>query len=250
MPRALKQILRQKRTAALIGSLMSGLVLGCGPGSDFLRRQEAMSLNLQRQLADQKLRVTLLEARVENEERSRWSQQLCKSGKIAEFVSELQAGIPETCTAGSLESALIFLNTQVNISAYLRPDQGIDDLHPARLGQVRDLLDPYKLFPSTSVIVLVQPDAEQEGALRRALQLGEAFNLLLRREYSSSDRERRQPKRDALRRDLRILGPYLLPCRLRGEVSRRYSSPMDKPLLGEPSEGTPRARIWAFRTDC
>lgn len=225
---------------------------GCVPGSvtTQLEQQKDLNKTLELRIGEVRQEVQLLQARMENEERARWSQQLCKSAKVADFLKELESGIPENCTAGSNEGALLFMNSQVYAISNLAPKDGIEALHPSRMGQIRDLLDPVQHFPSTRFIVMVQPDVEKDEGRERALKLGDALKNLLRSEWTTPG-DARARSREALRqRELRIVGPFLLPCRLRGDVSKKYSGPMDKPLLGEPADGKPRIRIWLFRTNC
>jgi hypothetical protein len=166
-----------------------------------------------------------------------WTQQLCKSGKIAEFVSEVQAGIPGVCSAGSLETALIFLNNLPYATAIFRTGLSNIVLPLSREGQLRDLLDPHNLHPSTRLLILVQPSDESEAAQSEALTTGTKYLSVMRSLVPTQSK-------------LRLLGPFLLPCRLRGEVSRRYQGPMDSPVPGEPADKIKRIRVWAFRTDC
>lgn len=224
----------------------------CVPASvaNQLEQQKAINEATQKTLAEVKQDLQLMQAHIENEERARWSQQLCKSAKVAEFLSELQSGIPENCAAGSNEGALLFMNSQAYAISNLWPKDGIDALHPSRMGQVRDLLDPLQQYPSTRFIILVQPEADTEPGRQRALALAEAFKGLLRSEWTTPADARSRARESFRPRELRMVGPFFLPCRLRGDVSRKYSGPMDKPLLNEPPEGKPRIRLWLFRTNC
>ena len=67
-----------------------------------------------------------------------WSQQLCKSGKVSEFIADVQAGVPGVCTPGSLEAALTFLNGLPYAVASFRPGIDTITLPLSREGQLRD----------------------------------------------------------------------------------------------------------------
>ena len=219
------------------GLLVCGLLLHSGCLQDEVRALRRNEQEILRQLAEVKADQQQLVARVENEARAMWTQQLCKSGKIAEFVSEVQAGIPGVCSAGSLETALIFLNNLPYATAIFRTGLSNIVLPLSREGQLRDLLDPHNLHPSTRLLILVQPSDESEAAQSEALTTGTKYLSVMRSLVPTQSK-------------LRLLGPFLLPCRLRGEVSRRYQGPMDSPVPGEPADKIKRIRVWAFRTDC
>ena len=84
---------------------------------------------------------------------------------------------------------------------------------------------------------MVQPHVENDEGLAEAQVVATKYLTLMRSLVPSQAK-------------LRFLGPYLLPCRLRSEVSRRFHGPMDRPVPGEPPERAARIRVWAFRTDC
>lgn len=178
-----------------------------------------------------------LDNRLELEVRWIWSDRLCKSGKIAEFVGQLQASIPEVCTPASLETSLFFMNNNPYAITYLRPSEGIAGLHPSRRGRLKELLEPRSIHRSTRLVVLVQPHEESSAASTKALQIGEAFAAVVRTEMLKGQK-------------VPVLGPFLLPCRLKSEIKRTYNKPLDRPFYGEPDDKEPRVRIWLFISDC
>ncbi len=221
---------------ALLADLTS-----CVPGyvRDELVEQKSRIEELQRQNDDLKNEMHILNSFVENESRKMWTHQLCKSGKIAEFIGELQAGSREACTTGSLETALIFLNNLPEATAAFHPRQKEAKLKLplSREGQLKILIDPQDMHPSTKILVMVQPFDETDAAHEEALATGNKYLAVMN---SLTSKETK----------LRTLGPYLLPCRLRGEVIKRFQGPLDRPVPGEPPERAPRTRVWAFRVDC
>lgn len=193
-----------------------------------------------------------LAAQIENVERTFWSEKFCRSekpekgeknfrfaAKLAEFMGQVQAQIPEACTDSNLESALIFMNTQAYANAYYAPGAKPDSMHIARREQLFDLFSPKQLHPSTRFLVLVQPHDEAIGARQDALKFAE--------KYIAHLRDLVTPRGDL---SLRILGPHLLPCRMSTSIRRLYRSAMDNTLPDEVPEGKPRLRIWVFRSDC
>lgn len=192
-----------------------------------------------------KLQFKELSSHMENVERHLWSDRLCNStknafsGKISEFISQVQAGIPGVCTASNLETALIFMNNEPYVTAYFRPGDNMERLHLTRRGYLQNrLLEHRYLHSSTRLLLLVQPAEENEASRNQAMDLGKEFSELVRTKMLPAEKPPR------------VLGPHLLPCRLRTEIRRVYHGKLDDPLPTEPREGTPMIRIWLFRTDC
>ena len=131
------------------GLLVCGLLLHSGCLQDEVRALRRNEQEILRQLAEVKANQQQLVARVENEARAMWTQQLCKSGKIAEFISEVQAGIPGVCSAGSLETALLLARSNLaqdpesldwaSLQLYAHPSEG-EDTRPLQLRPYRGLL--------------------------------------------------------------------------------------------------------------
>lgn len=224
----------------LAGPLLSlALGAGCVPASltQQLAQQDTRMREMKRALEDLTVQLHLLSARLENETRVLWSNRLCKSGKIAEFIADVQRTSPAVCAPGSLETSLMYMNTQAYVLSYLDLKEGLASLHMGRRGQLRELVDPVHMHPSTRLLILVQPSGETEESQRAALELGENFVGLLRAQIAGG-----QP--------LRVLGPHLLPCRLKSEIMSRYRAPFDRPLPTELRDGSPYIRVWTFRSDC
>lgn len=232
----LGSIVRVGLVTLLYFYLMSS-ISGCAGGGG-VSRSEWLEHETRHQEEHQRQETALrnLETRLDNDKRERASEKWCKDTKVLEFVKELQLALPGTCTGASLQSSLLFMKTQAYAISNLRPSERIKDLHPGRLGQLRELIEPQKLHPSTRLIVMIQPAAETSESERSALQVGQALIPVLRNEAHESA--------------LNILGPYVLPCRLKGVPKRLYNRPEDAPLPNEPGEGMARVRIWVFRTDC
>ena len=219
-------------------TLLAGLT-SCEPGyvREERREHRRQMQEMQRKIEALEHAMAILATYVENESRAMWTHQLCKSGKIAEFISELQAGGPGICTAGSLETAMIFLNNLPEATASFYPRQVDIKLPMSREGQLRNLIDAQYVHASTKILIMVQPFEETDAAHTEALAVGNSYIAIMKSLVGKETK-------------LKVLGPYLLPCRLRGEVIKRFQGPMDKPVPGEPTERAPRTRVWSFRVDC
>jgi len=214
------------------------------------------------ELAQARVDVMRVAAQVENADRERYSDKYCRaekqeknekgdkadkadkgeknfrfSAKINEFIGEVQASIPEACTEVNMENAMNFMHTQAYANIFFAPNQSADVMHPARREYLSDLIAPQRVHPSTRFLILAQPAEETAEGRRVALKLAEDFKVLVQ-------------KKIAGKRELRIIGPHLLPCRMRKEVQRLFNGPMDVTLPQEPKEGQPRVRVWLMRTDC
>jgi hypothetical protein len=157
--------------------------------------------------------------------------------QINEFLNSVQASVPEACTEENTMEAMTFIHTQPYATHIFRPTETMEAMHVARQEYLRDLLTTQHVHPSTRLLILVQPAEENPEARAAAINLGTQFKELIKKQYLQ------QP-------DVPILGPHLLPCRLRKEVLNHFNGPMDVTLPREPKEGQPRIRIWLFISNC
>ena len=230
-------------TNAVVTLFALVLWVGCVPVQlvNKINALEERNRALEQRYTENTIAVQRLAAQLETLDRSIWSEKLCKSSKystqIAEFIGQVQAAVPEVCNVTSLENSLIFLRTQAYANAFFRPTERVSAMHIARREYLLDLLAPRNIHPSTRLLVLVQPAEETSAASQAALALGENFITMIREEI-------------APHQALRILGPHLLPCRVRKEIQRIFNGPMDATIATEPKDGTPRIRIWVFLTNC
>lgn len=235
-------ILTRRLAQAGLALVLVWVSQGCGTSlrteMDSLRLQQKA---LEQESQDQGVLIQKLASQIERLDRELWSERLCKNtryaARIADFINQVQAATPEVCTASSLENALIFLRTQPYASAFLDPKEGLAGMHIARREQLIDLFAEKEVHASTRVLILVQPADESTAAAKAALRMGEQYRDLIRGQIA--------PKRE-----LRMLGPYLLPCRVRQEILRVFNGPLDRPLATEPKGEAPRVRVWAFKSDC
>ncbi len=240
-----------KVTRRIFSLGLLGLAAGCIPAQvqDFIKAQRQSNLAQARQVADDKEAIQGLQIKLEILERDLANEKYCRSGKknefnsrITEFIRELEKGTPGVCQPGPLEDGMRTLGSQPYANAYFRPAESIKDIRLPRKGHLLTLLDPRYIRASTRFLILVQPEEVKEekdtpAANSRALRLGEQYKELI---------GKLSPTIDARS----IIGPFLLPCRLRPDVSRRFQGPMDVTLPDEPAEDKPRIRVWCVRTDC
>ena len=155
----------------------------------------------------------------------------CDNTRVRDFLKECEEG-SEVCSQDGVANALKFMDTQPYVQLFLRPDVGIKNLLNTRRGQLMSLGDTHNWKPSTRFLILVQPRTDAEDHAKEALQLGRDVSGLLRTEIGVGKR-------------IPILGPRVLPCKLKSEQLSHYSRRFDKPVKGEP-----RVRVFVFRTDC
>lgn len=236
----MSQMNRRSFAAGLLG-----LASGCVPAwlKEQVERMEANNLRSQRIIADLKEGNQQQAVRLDILEREFFNEKFCRGGKnnefnarIIQFIRDVEKGIPGACSQASTQEALYFLGTQAYTRSYFRPNESPDDIRKARKGHLLSLLDPKWFHPSTRLLLLMQPQDETTDGQTKALQFGEEFKKYVQRVTRG--------------RELRFVGPHLLPCRLRTEIERRYHGPMDITLEGEPAEGSARICAWTIRTDC
>jgi hypothetical protein len=182
-----------------------------------------------------------------------YHDKLCKSGKVAQFLSAVAVGSPTACAPLKLEEALRFMSNQPVAFAVLRipsdksnRPSGLSSLHPGREDYLRTvLLNPDELYPSTRLLILYQAHADTPEAAAYAREVAKAFLNMTRSDLLPMEH-----------RNMPILGPYPLPCVLKSEeaLKQLYSSgslaKLSESLPTEPTGKEPRIRIWIYRTDC
>lgn len=226
-----------------------GLLASCFEGR--VKALEEQDRVREAQLTEAKIALDRVSRQHENDMRTLATETYCKSGKVATFLIELKNGNPETCSTAGVANALFFMKSQAYSIVYLEPRIGIASMRPARRGQIRELVESEKIHVSSRLVVLVQPQEETEAGQRRALELGREFAVeVLRKELPPPRESKPTDPPGTSAREVPILGPYLLPCKLRGEVLKQYTRAIDHAIPGEPSEGKPAVRVWVFKTDC
>jgi len=149
-----------------------------------------------------------------------------------------------------MNKALDFLNKVPAAIIHLQPLAGLSSLRAVRLGQILTVLDPEYIHYSTRLLVLAKPSEDTEEGRVRALELGrQLIEGTLRKQLPAP--HPLGPKDSILKaRQVPILGPFLLPCQLRGDISELYKKSYYRPFKGEPKMGTPAVVLFVFVSDC
>lgn len=160
----------------------------------------------------------------------------CDNSRVRDFLKSCEDGA-EACSEQGLANALTFMDTQPYVMLFTRPGIGIKGLSNIRRGQLMTLGESKNWRPSTRFLVLVQPRSEIPEHRDEALKLGRELSTFARDEL-------------AIGKKYPILGPHMLPCKLKVEHLSHFSRRYDRPLAGEPTGKEPVVRMWLFRTDC
>lgn len=177
----------------------------------------------------------------ERKEREQWSERLCKAGKlsgqIAEFINQVQEQVPSACSTVSMESALTFMKTQPYAIGWVGAGASVRTLHTGRREYLIDFVAAKTVHPSTRFLVMVQPSEENRAAADDALRIGQELVGLMRQLSDSTTR-------------LQIIGPHPLPCQLRPETKKLFTSAIDQAMPAEPQDSAPRVRVFVFKSEC
>lgn len=179
----------------------------------------------------------LFNSRIDQETSRIWGKLNCTNEQVRTFIKECESSDSPVCSEAGLASALTFMNTQAVVSMFLRPDLGIDSLQPVRKGQLLGLTDIRFLFPSTKFLILMQPRSDEQVHQDEAEKIGRQLLRYIRTELKVPSHTR-------------IIGPRILPCKLKQEQLRFYGSRLHLPQINEPTDKEPRVRVFLFRTDC
>jgi hypothetical protein len=167
-----------------------------------------------------------------------WGRIECNNHDVGQFISACEVEGDLGCTPEAMNVAMSFMSTQAYVSLYLRPGDPVETLAFQRRGQVAVLTDPQFQHPSTKYLVLVQPRSDSESHVREARVLGSWF----------IDRQLR--KKFGILSTVKVIGPRVLPCKLKQEQLKGFMRRWDFPVEEEPKEKDLRVRLFVFRTDC
>lgn len=172
----------------------------------------------------------------ENKIREVFSKISCTDSRVADFLAECESG-SDVCSPKGGENALFFLHTQEYATQYLDPVLGAKSMTLIRKGHLGFITEPKKMLPSTRFLIMAQPRAEGEQANKEALEVGRSVLKFIRSE-------------NMIDRSHRILGPKLLPCKIKAEKLSQYVGRLDRVQVGEPTDPKQRVRVWVIKTDC
>ena len=193
-------------------------------------RQRANERQLQAQIERLKVNLDIELQRIA-------SRVECHSDRVRDFLKECEAGT-EVCSEQGLANAFQFMITQPYVTIYLKPTAGIKGLVATRKGQLVTMGDPKNWLPSTRFLILVQPRADTSQMYEEALRIGREVQRYLAGDLFSDEK------------GLKILGPKVMPCKMKAEEVANHIRRLDTPVKGEPTGRDPSLRIWVFRTDC
>lgn len=164
------------------------------------------------------------------------SRAACDNEKLREFLRECEEG-SEVCSEKGVTNAWKFITTQPGVTLFLRP-RSAAKIVPTRRGQLMSQSDPKTWLPSTRFLVLARPRSETTEHHDEAMQVGREVKDYLIEDLLSNQK------------NVRILGPKTLPCKMKAEELANYTGiPLPYPLKGEP-QGKDVVQVWVFRTDC
>jgi len=167
-----------------------------------------------------------------------WGRIECNNHEVGQFIAACEVDGDLGCTPEAMNVAMSFMSTQPYVSLYLRPGDPVESLAFQRRGQVAVLTDPQYQHFSTKYLILVQPRSDSESHVREARVLGSWF----------IDRQLR--KKFGILSTVKVIGPRVLPCKLKQEQLKGFMRRWDFPVEEEPKEKDLRVRLFVFRTDC
>lgn len=245
---------RQVATLSLSFGLWMLAAAGC-VDSKVLQRittLEESNKKSQQTLDETNSALSSLISEFENDRRRASREKYCKSPEVTQFMTDLQDGIPDTCNADSMSNALTFMRQLPCGIAHLQPEAGLSSLKTTRLGQIRGILEADKLHAaSTRLVVMAKPAEDTEAGRKRAKDLANEFVSEVVRKALPPPRTT-AGKSSAIKTlaEIPVMGPYLLPCQLRQNISELYKKAFFRPISGEPSLGKPAVVLFVFVSDC
>jgi hypothetical protein len=213
-------------------------LVSCIPDA-FLKEHNDLRDTVRKQgklLEGHEVELAALRTERDNTRRERSADKFCKDPKAREFLASIEHDFPGSCSQVNTSAAMTYMKNYAYAISLLHPHQTVQSLHPGRLGDIKFLLLPEKIVPSTHILILVQPYEDKEVAQREALRVAEGMIPIVQGELKE--------------RLVVIVGPHLLPCNLRSVPKKTYMRPEDTPYPSEPPEGKPAVRIWVFRSPC
>lgn len=166
-----------------------------------------------------------------------WSRTSCNNDTVKEFLHTCEQE-DTGCSQNDVGNAFsAFLESQERVRAYLKPDQGMEGLVRLRQTQLQELVEHQYLHVGTQFIILILPRSYSQAHQEEAERVGQQVVQYLRNKLN-------------LPSSHRILGPKLLPCRIKRETLMANMRKRDNRQTGEPREDAPTLHLFVFRTDC
>lgn len=232
------QALKQLRRGLLLCGFLTH-VAGCATSQFQVLKQQMVDQEARHREKERQLQVQIERLKVSLDvELQRISSRVeCHNDRVREFLKECEAGT-EVCSEQGLANAFQFMITQPYVTIYLKPSAGIKGLVATRKGQLVTMGDPKNWLPSTRFLILVQPRGDNAQMYEEAQRLGREVQRYLAGDLFADEK------------GIKILGPKIMPCKMKAEEVANHIRRLDTPVKGEPFGRDPSVRIWVFRTDC
>jgi hypothetical protein len=224
---------------SLLSAVLFVWICGCANNNQALElRQQLIDLEARQNLKVQELQHQLDRERTARELDIRRvaSRVECHNDRVREFLKECEQG-SEVCSEHGVANAFQFMITQPYVQIYLRPHAGTKGIVATRRGQLVTMGDPKNWLPSTRFLVLIQPRNDSAEQRDEAMRVGREVQRYIHHLFAEE-------------KALPIIGPKILPCKLKTEEVSHRVGKFDVPVKGEPKGDEPSVRVWVFRTDC
>ena len=170
-------------------------------------------------------------------------EQRCKNPKVLRLITDCQqlGGGDNQCATSrhnDTEDLIRFMSTEKHVLVRLFPAHGFEKIANERIVQLARLLNPENMLSVSKVLIIVQPDSDENSHLGRSVLAA---------------RDMKKYIIDKLQIDARaVYGPLTIPCNVATNMLDIYSKevPNDRPLPTEPGGNTPSIRVGIFRLDC
>ena len=180
--------------------------------------------------------ITLVKQQCEYQTRQISSRIECNNDRVRDFLKACEEG-SDVCSSDGVANALAFMDSQPYVLMFMRSTLEAQELVATRVGQLMALTEAKNWRPSTRFLILVQPSGDSPKQNAEAVKAGEQIKLFLRNDMGIANK-------------FQVLGPKMLPCKVKAEQVSHYMRKYDRPIRGEPTVKDAAIRLWVFRTDC
>ncbi|MBL8632112.1 MAG: hypothetical protein JNM40_02740 [Myxococcales bacterium] len=169
-------------------------------------------------------------------------EQRCKNPKVLRLITECEqlGGGGNICESKkqNTEDLIRFMSTERHVLVRLFPSAGFERIAEQRVVQLARLLDPEDMLSVSKVLIIVQPDSDEQSRLDGALSAAREMRKYIINKLQIKERV--------------VYGPLTIPCNADKNMLDIYSREVhdDRPVNGEPPSKTPSVAIWIFRLDC
>ena len=219
--------------------LLAGTLAGCVSLAEHQALQAKVAALTTKQADDDRTRgdeITVARQQCEYQARQISSRIECNNNRVRDFLKSCEEN-SDVCSAEGVANALAFMDSQPYVLMFMRATMDAQELSDTRVGQLMSLTETKNWRPSTRFLILAQPRGDSPLHHAEAIKAGEQIKIFLRNDMGIASK-------------LQILGPKVLPCKLKAEQLAHYMRKYDRPVRGELTCKEPFIRLWVFRTDC